>query len=70
MKKSILRSLVLSLLALLFVGCGINKVYNVETKNFSTTPQNQTVYNAITQSGKFLGWSMKKLMKIRLLVNL
>jgi len=60
MKKSILHSLVLSLLALLFVGCGINKVYNVETKNFSTKPQNQTVYNAIIQSGKFLGWSMKQ----------
>ncbi len=51
---------ILTFIILLTNGCGINKVYNVPTKKFVQKPKNQSVYNSIIESGKFLGWNMKQ----------
>lgn len=60
MYKIIIKTFILTFVILVITGCGINKVYNVETKTFLEKPKDKSVYNAILESGKFLGWNMKQ----------
>ena len=61
MKKIISKLLTVSALALLLSACNPAKVYNVKKQNFPSIKKEDSVYNAIMESGKFLGWRMKKI---------
>ncbi len=61
MKKILLKTLAICTFAILFIGCTPERVYNVPKHSFDKKKTNQTLYDAIISSGKFLGWSMKKI---------
>jgi len=60
MKKPLTKLIMLTMIILGITACSSNKVYNVGLKELAVKTDNQVVYQAIIDSGKFLGWNMRQ----------
>ena len=60
MNKLFSKLLLSTLTVLILSACSSNSVYNVGLKELAVKTDNQVVYQAIIDSGKFLGWNMRQ----------
>jgi len=56
-----MKYILLVIVTIILTGCGVGTVYNVENKIFQKRLDNRSMESIIIDSGKSLGWTMKKI---------